>query len=254
MREVHDHAVINVLYDMDAAVEQFRAVGFTVTPRGRHSLGSINHLMVFGSDYLELVGGEHGANPIRREVADGPLGLNGLVFRTDDADACFAALQERGSAAEKPLDFSRPVRIDGRDEAAAFRTVRLKPGAAQGGRVYFCQHLTPQFVWRPEWQSHANGVDRISEFTIVVPDPGQEARAYSSMLGVPALCVDPDEHRVVAGSLTVRFTTAARHRQRFGELAPPLAECESRIAALKLHTRLPRPPVNAFGAVIEFGA
>ena len=42
-----DHAVINVLTGMDAAVERFRALGFAPTPRGYHPLGSINHLMMF---------------------------------------------------------------------------------------------------------------------------------------------------------------------------------------------------------------
>jgi hypothetical protein len=80
-----DHAVVNVLQQMDAAVPRFRALGFTLTERGYHSLGSINHLMMFGDDYLELVGIEAGAKTVRREVADGPRGLNGLVFRTDAA-------------------------------------------------------------------------------------------------------------------------------------------------------------------------
>ena len=51
-----DHVVVNVLHDMDAAAGLFTALGFTLTPRGHHSLGSINHLMVVPGAYLELVG------------------------------------------------------------------------------------------------------------------------------------------------------------------------------------------------------
>ena len=51
-----DHTVINVQFDMDRAEGLFRDLGFTLTPRGYHSLGSINHLMMFGTDYLELIG------------------------------------------------------------------------------------------------------------------------------------------------------------------------------------------------------
>lgn len=232
-----DHSVVNVLYEMDAAVERFRSLGFTVTPRGHHSLGSINHLMVFEQDYLELVGVERGANPVRREVADGPAGLNGLVFRTPDADECHAALRERGIDSEPPLAFSRPVDIDGHEEVAAFRTVRLKPGVVSGGRVYFCQHLTPQLVWRSEWQSHANGVDRISESSIVVPDPEREAATYARMFGLPPQRIHADEHAVTAQWLTMRFTTQDRHRRRFGELAGPAPARGSYMAALVMHTR-----------------
>ena len=42
-----DHVVINVRADMDAAVIEFGNLGFTITPRGFHTLGSINHLMIF---------------------------------------------------------------------------------------------------------------------------------------------------------------------------------------------------------------
>ncbi len=51
-----DHTVINVRFDMDRAEGLFRNLGFFLTERGYHSLGSINHLMMFGTDYLELIG------------------------------------------------------------------------------------------------------------------------------------------------------------------------------------------------------
>ena len=47
-----DHVVINVRSEMDTAVEVFRNLGFTMTPRGFHTLGSINHLAMFIDNYL----------------------------------------------------------------------------------------------------------------------------------------------------------------------------------------------------------
>ena len=41
-----DHVVINVLRRMDEAADLFAALGFRLTPRGHHSLGSVNHLMM----------------------------------------------------------------------------------------------------------------------------------------------------------------------------------------------------------------
>jgi len=49
-----DHAVIRVA-DLDRAAADFTRLGFTLTPRGRHSLGTENHCMMFGFDYLELL-------------------------------------------------------------------------------------------------------------------------------------------------------------------------------------------------------
>ena len=37
-----DHIAINVKENMDKAYELFTELGFTLTPRGYHSLGSIN--------------------------------------------------------------------------------------------------------------------------------------------------------------------------------------------------------------------
>ena len=50
-----DHVVINVRDRIDAGAETFRRLGFTLTPRGYHTLGSMNHLAMFGTEYLELI-------------------------------------------------------------------------------------------------------------------------------------------------------------------------------------------------------
>ena len=98
-----DHTVINVQFDMDRAQEAFADLGFFLTERGYHSLGSINHLMMFGTDYLELIGLPPGSvNPLRNLGAV-PRGINGLVFKTKDADATFAHLQ----AVDRKLDRAR---------------------------------------------------------------------------------------------------------------------------------------------------
>ena len=49
-----DHAVI-LVRDLDRARETYERLGFTLTPRGLHSLGSQNHCIMFGRDYLELM-------------------------------------------------------------------------------------------------------------------------------------------------------------------------------------------------------
>jgi hypothetical protein len=273
-----DHAVINVLTHMDTAVALFRDLGFTLSERGYHSLGSINHLMMFQRDYLELVGIEPGAKVIRREVAESPLGLNGLVFKTGDADACQRHLTERGIPCGPPLAFSRPVSVGGQEQQARFRTVRLKPDVVRAGRVYFCEHQTPQFVWQPDLPAHANGAVGLSEFVFVPGDPAQDASLYERMLSAPVQPVSAQERAVALDGFTIRFMSAQRYAQRFGpgNLDPDgresfmgalavrttdiakaracLAACRGTraVEAEQSATRVTVQASEAFGCVIEF--
>src|SRR5262249_11203629 len=52
-----DHAVVMVK-DLDKAAENYKRLGFTVSPRGTHSahMGSGNYTIMFDPDYMELLG------------------------------------------------------------------------------------------------------------------------------------------------------------------------------------------------------
>ena len=77
-----DHIAINVKDKMNEAYQLFSELGFTLTPRGYHSLGSINHSMVFKNDYLELIGTPRGKPITRPELKKAEIGINGLVFKS----------------------------------------------------------------------------------------------------------------------------------------------------------------------------
>ena len=127
---VLDHVVIDVRDRMDEAARIFTALGFTLTPRGHHTLGSMNHLMMFATDYLELLGfGTGGAS--RPELAPFPIGLNGLVFKTADADTVYAHAAAAGLPILPVQSFSRPVDLAGERADARFRTTRLDPGRSR---------------------------------------------------------------------------------------------------------------------------
>ena len=51
-----DHIVVDVRDRMAEGAACFRKLGFQLTPMGRHSLGSTNHLAILGRHYLELLG------------------------------------------------------------------------------------------------------------------------------------------------------------------------------------------------------
>jgi hypothetical protein len=178
-----DHVVVNAKFDMDAVAACFEELGFALTERGHHSLGSVNHLMMFHDHYLELVGLPLNTTTLRREVLDSTLGIDALVLKTDDAPATYARLRDLAFRVGEPQSFTRAVAIDGNEEIAQFRTTRLAPGEMPAGRVYFCEHVTPQWVFRPEWTVHPNGAQALVELVIVSADPAAEAARYAQLTG-----------------------------------------------------------------------
>lgn len=169
-----DHVVITVSDQLDQANSQYQKLGFTTTPRGHHSLGTSNNLAIFTTTYLELLGFEpQNADKVDKSwcFADG---LTGLVFKTKDANKLYQQLVSQGIKVEGdgPKSFFRPVELnDGTKPEARFKTVRLDPSYTPNGQIFFCDQLTPELVWRKEWQTHPNGVININQVIIEAQKP-----------------------------------------------------------------------------------
>jgi len=232
-----DHAVINVADQLDSASARFRRLGFQLTERGHHSLGSSNHLAIFGENYLELLGYETDKGSQRADLWQSPLGLSGLVWKSSDAESEFQHLQRQDLDGDPPAAFHRPVTLpDGSVSEAHFQTVRIRPSLVPNGRSFFCQHLTPEAVWQPAWQRHPNGVRNISEFVIVAQDPALSALVYSRLFGAAKVLACPEGAFVLrAGAATVRFASADYAQQRFGPL-PEDYDGSARMVALGFET------------------
>jgi hypothetical protein len=51
-----------------------------------------------------------------------------------------------------------------------FDTLRFAVQPVAGLRVYFCQHLTPEYVWYPEVMNHPNGAQSLARIIVDAPD------------------------------------------------------------------------------------
>jgi len=175
-----DHVVV-LVRDLDKAQHAYARMGFTLTPRGLHTLGSQNHCLMFGSDYVELLAVPR-AHPAMQYFTDFLAkgeGLGAIALATDDAGGLHASLAADGIAADAPLDFSRPVEGLG---DARFRIVQLPPDRSPGCRMFACQHFTRDMVWRTEYQRHANGATQIAAVAVVAEDPEAAAASYGKLL------------------------------------------------------------------------
>ena len=218
-----DHAVV-VVRNLDAAASGWRKLGFTVSSRGLHSahMGTANHTLMFGDDYLELLGvvAPTERNAPMRSLLEQREGIERIAFTTTDAAAGVAALRKRGlTNAIGPTDFSRPVELaDGRTTAAKFSTFQWPLDECPGGvRLFACQHFTREAVWLPELTQHDNGAHKIDHVELLCTDPAAAARHLSRLVDMP-VGADPDgAPRVESGGgrgafvFVDRALLAARH-------------------------------------------
>jgi Glyoxalase-like domain len=181
-----DHAVVMVR-DLDRAAENWKRLGFTLSPRGTHSahMGTGNYTMMLDPDYMELLGvltpTEH--NAPARALLEKREGIERVAFTAVDSAAGAEEIRARGYAPIGPTDFERPVTMpDGTLSAAKFRTFQWPVAEAPAGmRIFACQHKTRETVWIPELMKHANGAKRLKQVLLVAPEPAKEAAHLAKM-------------------------------------------------------------------------
>jgi len=181
-----DHAVV-IARDLDRAAENWKRLGFTLSPRGTHSahMGTGNYTIMLNPDYIELLGvlaaTEH--NAPARAFLDKREGIERVAFTAIDSAAGAEEIRARGYTPIGPTDFERPVTMpDGRVSAAKFRTFQWPVAEAPAGmRIFACQHKTRETVWIPELMRHANGAKRLTQVLLVAPDPAKEAAHLSRL-------------------------------------------------------------------------
>lgn len=234
--EPFDHAVV-VCGDLDAAAANWRALGFTLTPRGYHTLGSQNHCIMLARDYLELL---HvtAPSPSRQYYWDAQQrgdGCAAMSCKSRDAFATAARLRAAGYKTSDPIEFSRPVRLDdGSEHPATFRVTALDE--APGARYFVCEHRTPELLWRPEWLAHANGATAIEAAYLVVEagQVGAAAAAYVEITAGKLIAADDRVARIAVDGAELVISTAAALAEVTGTLQ--ITAESTGYAAIRLRT------------------
>jgi len=183
-----DHVVVMV-HDLDAAARNWAALGFTLSPRGTHSahLGTGNYTIMFGDDYVELLGILHETDlnaPSRAFLERRGEGIERVAFTTSDAATGVAALHARGIQVSGPIEFSRPVDLpDGGHGEAAFSVFNWSPDDRPADtRIFACQHHTRATVWIPSLQTHANTATGIARVELVAASPADASAELARLI------------------------------------------------------------------------
>jgi hypothetical protein len=205
-----DHVVVAVR-DLDAAAKTWSRLGFTVSPRGLHSpqMGTANYTIMFGEDYLELIGvvADTDQNTPTRAFLHEREGIERTAFTARDAATGAAELRTRGLDAIGPVHFSRPVDLpDGSKTEARFSVFRWPLDQRPAGmRIFACQHHTRDAVWIPAIQTHANAVTRIARIELLSPDPKAAAEFMAKLIDQPVTREADGAYKLPSGGQRADF-------------------------------------------------
>jgi catechol 2,3-dioxygenase-like lactoylglutathione lyase family enzyme len=189
-----DHIVIAVR-DLDAAISMYRALGFDVSPGGRHTgLGTHNAIIRFGLDYIELLSVyDRGEAEQERGLSGKALldffarhegGLAGYALATNDIEQEAEQFRNTGLQAQGPFGMQR-MRPDGRLLSWSL----LVPGGVPWRRPWpFFIHWDVPDEQRLAWEKpgqHANGVVRWTGISVGVHDLESAIDLYQRQIGLP---------------------------------------------------------------------
>ncbi|RIK36458.1 MAG: VOC family protein [Chloroflexi bacterium] len=182
-----DHVVI-LVEDLDRGIQQYRDLGFTVIPGGKHPRFTHNALVSFADgSYLELIAFWETTDPAAPDVhrwqkhLEHGGGLIDFALAVAPLEEGVAAIASRGIAVDGPYPGARS-----RPDGVQVAWKGAAPAEKQPGSLPFMiEDVTERSVRVPGGEAviHANGVRGIQTLTIVVGDSAEAGRRYAAMLG-----------------------------------------------------------------------
>lgn len=170
--------------DLGAAAAVWEKLGFKVTPVSHHQVsgkpaGTSNRCVMLEEGYLELLA-PTADTPNAQRVRDRLkrfVGVHLACFGTPDAAAEHRRLAAHGFEPEPLVSLERTIDSGAR---LRFRVVYVPPGKMAEGRVQYCEHLTPEHVWR---EGFVNPF-RLRAVYVVADDPEEDAARWGRFGGL----------------------------------------------------------------------
>lgn len=287
MRRGIDHLVMCVR-NLEAARQTYETMGFTTTPRAVHPFGTGNFLVQLQGNFLELLTvldsekippmepGRYSFAAFSEAFLEKRQGMSTLVLQSEDARSDLAEFAKKGLRTYEPVDFSRKATLpDGSQVTVSFSLAFLSDEAMPEAGFFACQHRhPPEYFWKPQFQTHANGARRITEVFMVADEPASAADFYEHLYGPEnvaaadgALTVETGQERITVlgpAGFAARFPGVERagapatpHFAGYRLAVADLGAMESLLSERAVAFRkgagsLWIAPEDAFGAVVEF--
>jgi len=163
---VVDH-VAHFVADLDEAAAILQQLALKLTPLSVHQAdgkpsGTSNRCLMFEQGYVEILAGAAGR------------GLRLACFGTPDAEAEQRRLAAHGFEPPPLVALSRKVK----GGTARFKVVRSE--RMPEGRIQYCEHLTPQHVWKAGFINRL----KLTDLYVVADDPVATAARWGRFAGL----------------------------------------------------------------------
>lgn len=219
-----DHIVI-AARSLNAAMESYRRLGFTVLAGGAHPQGSHNALIGFeDGSYIELLGfyEESPADPWWRLLQERGGGLIDYCMATDDIRADLESIRAQGVEATDLVAGGRR-----RPDGYQVQWINNKVGGAFQGLVPFIiEDVTPRAQRLPSDTTHANGVTGMHCLSLATADASRFAAIMSAVLSLEAQAIAYED----LGAAGFRFEVGA-HSLEFLSPSAAASPLRARLAA-----------------------
>lgn len=234
-----DHPLVTV-HDHPRRLSHYQRMGFTPSPVSYHPWGTVTSLMMFGENFIELIGvddarkfgtlaqgdfcfGRYLGSFLAREE-----GVSLVALHSKDARADHSRLANAGLESQGFIDFRRQMtKPDGtRDAAVVSLGLFLDEGLGDASN-FICHQHRPELIWVPEWQQHPNGVTGIVGVTYVTPDPEalrQLATRWQRMYGARHVDLYQGGAMADTGCGQFRALSPQRAEARFAAVGLPMAQ------------------------------
>jgi len=184
-----DHVLIAVR-DLDQAARAWTGdLGLSLSPEGVHpGRGTHNRLIIFPSEYLELIafrdGFEGAFRPTMADLLDRRQGLYMFALGTDDIGCAVSDLRSRGVDVEDPVDGARE---DGNGALGyTWKSAAIPTGATPGSETFIIQHyntMKERYMEPPGLFQHPSGATGVYSLEIAVGDAEATASRWQAVFG-----------------------------------------------------------------------
>jgi hypothetical protein len=245
-----DH-IVHAVHDLDAAVELYRRLGFTVGARNRHppSWGTQNHIVQFDRCFVELLAMADTApiaphaprhfsfGAFNRDFLARRQGLSMLVLEGEDTAADAETFRVAGIGDFEPFHFERAAkRPDGTPATVAFSLAFARDAQAPDIGFFTCRQHHPENFWNPAFQRHQNTAVDVTGVVLVAENPSDHYIFLSAFVGERDMQATPTGIIVKTARGEIQVMTPQAFGQHFDAVAADVPS-GARLAALRIGVR-----------------